>query len=65
MLRFMTEAVLIIQRLHVLHVFDYHQCDLECDRIFKYTQIQSGTLLQLIQAVYQCISVDIQLSGCL
>ena len=50
---------LILQGLHVLHVFHYHKSNLECDRIFKHTKIQTCALLQLIQPVHKCISVDV------
>lgn len=52
----------IIERFHVLHVLNDHKGDLECDRIFKNPQIQTCTLLKLIQTVYQCISVNVQLT---
>ena len=51
--------------LHILHIFYNHQCNLKCDCILEYSQIQSCALLKFIQAVYQCISMNIQLSGCL
>ena len=56
---------LILQGFHILHVPYNHKCNLEGDCIFEYTKIQSGTLLKLVQTINQCISVDIELSGCL
>ena len=57
--------LLILQLFHIFHVFDYHQRDLEGDGILEDPKIQSRALLQLIQTVYQGVSVDIQLSGSL
>ena len=51
------KTFLIIQCLHVFHVFYYHQGNLKGNRIFKDTQIQSSAFLQLIQSVHQSISV--------
>lgn len=42
----------------------YHQCNFKCDCIFKIPQIQIRILLNLIQTVYECISMNKQLSGC-
>ena len=47
---------------HVIHITHNHQCNLKCDGILKHPKIQSGTLLEFIQAVYQCISVNVQLT---
>ena len=54
--------ILIFKRFHVLHITHNHQCNLKCDGILKHPKIQSGTLLEFIQAVYQCISVNVQLT---
>lgn len=43
----------------------YHQCDLENDCVVEFTQIQTGQLLDLLQAVHQCITVYEQLTGSL
>ena len=48
--------------LHVLHVFDDHERDLECDGILKDTQIQACALLEFIQPVDQRIPVDEELT---
>ena len=40
----------IVERFHILHVLNDHKGDLKSDRIFKNSQIQPGTLLQLVQA---------------
>lgn len=40
----------------------YHQCDLENDCVVEFTQIQTGQLLDLLQAVHQCITVYEQLT---
>ena len=60
-----TVSISILKRFHIFHVTNYHERDLEGNRIFKYSQVQSGALLQLIQSVYKCISVNEELSGCL
>ena len=54
---------LIVDGLHILHVLYNHECDLEGDRVIKYTKVQTGGALQLIETVYQGVSVDIQLTG--
>lgn len=56
-------TILIFKKFHVLHVLYNHECDLECNRILKYAQIQPGRLLKLIQTIYQRISVDKQLTA--
>ena len=56
---------LILQGFHILHISYNHECDLEGNRVFKHTKIQSCTLLKLVQTINQCISVNIKLSGCL
>ena len=43
----------------------YHQCDLEDDCMIEFTQIETCQLLDLVEAVNQCVSVNEQLSGCL
>ena len=50
------------QRLHIFHIFNYHQCDLESDGVLEDAKIQTGSLLDLVQPVNQCISVNIQLA---
>ena len=42
-----------------------HKSNLEGDCIFKHSQIKTGALLELIQPIYQCVSVNVQLTGCL
>ena len=56
---------LVVKTFHVLHILGNHEGNLEGNGIFKDTQIKTGALLQLVQTVNQCISVDIQLSGSL
>ena len=53
---------LIIERFHVFHVLHNHKRNLECDRIFKNSKIESRALLQLIQPIDKGISVYIKLS---
>lgn len=47
---------------HILHILDYHECDLKRDCIFKNPQIQTCAFLQLVQTIYQRISMNVQLS---
>ena len=51
--------------LYIIHVFNYHQCHLECNGIFKGTKIEVCHLLDLVKPVYKGISMDVQLSRCL
>ena len=53
----------IIKVLHILHVFNYHKRNFKGYGIFKYPQIQTGTLLKLVKTVHQRVPVDIELSG--
>ena len=57
--------LLIFLVLHILHVLNYHQRNLKCDRILEDAQIQSGRLLKLIQTVDERVPVDVELAGCL
>lgn len=54
--------IALVHRVHILHIFDDHQCNLKRNRIFKIPQIQIGVLLNLIQTVNQSISMDKELS---
>ena len=51
--------------LYIIHVFYNHESHLECNGILKGPKIQIGHLLYLVKPVYEGISVNIQLSGCL
>ena len=53
----------ILKRLHILHIFDNHECNLECNRVIKDTKIQSRALHQLVKPVNKGIAVNIQLTG--
>ena len=55
----------VFQCFHIFHVTYYHECDLECNGIFKNAEIKTCTLLEFIEAVDQSVSVDVKLSGCL
>ena len=57
-----TACILIFKIFHKVHVFHNHQCNPEGNGIFKDPKIQSRCLLQLIQTVNQCITMDKQLS---
>ena len=55
--------ILILVRLHILHILDHHKGDPEGDGVLKYAKVEACGLFQLIQTVYQSIPVDIELSG--
>ena len=57
--------LLVFQSLHIFHIAYNHQRNLKCDGILEYAKIQSGTLLEFIQTIYQSITMNIKLSGCL
>ena len=51
--------------LHVLHVLNDHQCNLERDGIIEHPQVESRGLLDLVESVDKRISVNEKLSGSL
>ena len=53
---------LIFQRIQIPHIVDYHQRDLEGQRIVKCTDIQSRALLQLLNTVHQRIAMHKKLT---
>jgi hypothetical protein len=55
----------VFQCFHIFHITYYHECNLECNGIFKNTEIKTCTLLEFIEAIDQSVSMDVKLSGCL
>lgn len=49
----------IFQCFHIFHVTYYHECNLECNGIFKNAEIKTCTLLEFIEAIDQSVSMDV------
>ena len=56
-------AALVLQAFHVLHVAHDHEGDLKGDGILKDPKVQASALLELIEAVHQGVTVDVELAA--